>query len=257
MHVIQPDGYLLIKVGDRFRPLSAISSAEITHNEPPVTEPEQSIDLNAPAGASSVGSPTPGSLTGELSPPDVGSPAAQAVQSAFWNRTEVEFEAYLGQYRAAATSTSGANAVTVALSTTGILTLATKGTGSDTISSTFGTSESNPGPLWDQAQILEVGTRAYRVGEFLTSATRRVDDLGVIDSDEVAVPSTPTQSVATAVPASDAWTLHEPMLHISGRGRPTVGGDLSWGTDGLSATFTIQLSARETRAYRLAAFKLS
>ena len=258
MYAPAPNGRFNIKVGQRFEPLSAFSDFEITHNPPEATPVDQPLDDGVEGQPAVLGKPTAGALNCTLTPPEIASPAFRELEAAFWAGNRVEAEAYLGKYALVVEQSAGANNATLAISAAGVLTLAEKGTGNTQIGASFGPSETNrAGNVIDRGHVLELAAGgdqvAFMVGPWLSTTTRRVYRIGVINSgvasyDDEAIP---------VVAATDVFKVHAYILRVNAMAQPTRAADISAASAGLSSSVGMQLSQAQGKQFWLKAFSWS
>lgn len=256
MYRLVSSGRLNVKVGQRYEPLSAFSDFEKTDEEPDSTPVEQPLDDGVETQPDVLAKPSAGAFTCTLSPPELASPAFRAVRKAFKEGDRVDLEAYLGKYRLVVEQAAGANAATLAIAKAAgaagnLLTLGEKGNGNDAIGDSFGTSETNRGgnPI-DRGHIVEIGGVAYYVGQRLSGTTRRVYRIGAIANGVATQDDVELANVA----ASDAFKVHEWVLHLRFTARLTQATSLAAARDGLSSTVAGTLQEFESESFLLKPF---
>ena len=241
-------GFLLVKVGTTWEPLSEFTDFAINHTAPATTPATAPLDRGVSAQAATPGRVTPGVLSCSLGPPDAAGPAFRTFRQAAIDKTTVELQAWLGHFKEVGSQAAGANATTLAIdASAGEITLARKGTGNDAVPVTFGESDQQPGDFWDRGQIVALAGVAYHLGTWQSGTKRKVTRLGTIASGIV----TPDDTALADVNASDAFTVNEYVLRITAKGEPQTGGDLTAAAGGLTTAMSVQLSAFEVIDYAL------
>lgn len=234
MYNPDPNGIVLVKVGSVWEILSDWSSFGIDDAEPEASQPAQSLDKSTPRGAASFGKPDLPDVTIPLAPPEMASPAMEAIRDAYWAGEDVELQGWFGTYREVGESTSGTSGPDVLIDAAS-REFRLSGSAGAGIPATFGSSDAQPGDFWRRNQFVSIGSVVYRLGHFVDSTKRRVNRVGTLASDIVTPDKT---ALADVTPATDAYKVHEWIARQTIRMRPTGGAGIGSDTSGLTAALS-------------------
>ena len=264
MYHLAPEVVARVGVGggdSNFREFVEATSSAISHNAGETTTPTRGISRTVPQQAPRTGKPTPGTATWDLNPLDPIA-AIRDIRFAAENGATRYFQEDEGILQVVHTEQAGANSTTVAVATTGDITLAKKGsTGTDR--SNAGTNLSPRSP-WDRGLILLVGTKAIVLDDFDGNSSEKVikgSYLGDVSGGRVTpavkrdgdnkIVGVATE-LASAIAATDSWSLVEYVIRRTFKGTVTEVPSRSTSSDTRSLSVNVQLDAFEETSYIVA-----